>query len=221
MHPTGGYNAFWAGITMGAFGIGALIGALFYRIVKNFTGIPTGILIGLILSAISFFYQANTLTTESDLLSSAYPRFILGIGLMLCFILCTFFAISEIDKTQMTSASGLFHFFRSIFSATGTTLIITLWQRRISHYTQDLGSSITSYSDASTNIFSTLKESGFSNEEATETISSLVNSQSALLALNDCLWSLGWVCTISAATLLVFVLYKQFVPLAKRLPRAE
>jgi DHA2 family multidrug resistance protein len=194
----GNFDALWAGISLAPFGVGALLSAMTHNKIFKMLGLIGGVSLGLLISATSFFWQAYTLTTDCTILATSLPRFLLGFGTMLCFIGLGLLLEICIEPAKFFESTGLFHFCRSIFAAVGTTLSITLWQRRTAKHRGNLVDSITDYNQESLNFFSSLESKGFSHDQSALEISNLIDEQAALLALNDCLWLMGWMSLILA-----------------------
>lgn len=188
------YTAYWAGVAIAPIGIipflvssqvGKYMGHFDLRVIISFS---------FFFFSMSFFYQSY-FTTQVDLHTIMFTRFIQGFGVAIFFVPLVQLSLGEIPKQKYPSASGLFNFIRILVgSGFGTSLSIQLWTRlEIFHHSR-LAESVTSYSPITTEFYRTLgnKSPDFTPNVITNIIDKQVEQQAFMLATNDLAWIGGW-----------------------------
>ncbi len=183
-----GYTAFWAGLAVAPVGIipfflSAFLGKNLHRL-----HLPTLSALSFLIFAVTFFYQA-TFTTQIDLATLMWVRFLQGAGLALFFLPLVQLSLSDIPKEKIASASGVFNFVRILCgSGFGTSLAVAMWNRReILHHTvltEALSASSTrtqEYLKAASKVTDSLQEQyAFLDQAATQ--------QAYMMSTNDLCW---------------------------------
>lgn len=167
------------------------------------------------LFALSLFYQ-STFTTQVDLRTIMFTRFLQGFGVALFFLPLTQLALGKIPKEHFPSATGLFHFVRILVgSGFGTSLSIELWTRlEIFHHSR-LTESFTNYRPLISQFYGYLEGTHSSfNREIVNHISDIeITKQAFMLSTNDLSWLGAW----------IFIAMIPFIFLCKRVqnPKTE
>lgn len=187
-----GYNSIWAGLAVAPIGIvPALLSLLGGKMITKW-GKLIPLFLCFLFFALSSFYSAY-FTTDVDFAHVAFSRFLLGFGLFFFFTPLIALSVQDIPLDKLPSATGIFHFVRAMVGAVGTSLFVTLWDRRIEHHHLDIGSVITPFNPNATQIFTDLKAIGITGKSALDIVNNLLNNQSALLAINECFFLMGWI----------------------------
>ncbi|MHB8453829.1 MAG: DHA2 family efflux MFS transporter permease subunit [Acidiferrobacterales bacterium] len=185
-----GYTATWAGLAAAPIGllsvvISPLVGRILYRadlrLLATFSF--------LIFAGVSFW--TSHFNTEVSYFQLFMPRFIQGIGVAFFFIPLASMGLSGLRPDQLASAAGLSNFLRILAGSFGTSLSITLWERRSSlHYSQ-LADHISTYSAISTQALDQLKSLGLTMNGALGLMSNVITQQAVMIASDDIFWLSG------------------------------
>ena len=189
-----GYMAFWAGIAVAPIGVVPFFFSTLVGRNLNRFDMRKVVALSFVLLSIGFFYQSN-FTTDVDLNTLMFSRFIQGFGILFFFLPLVQLSMAEIPKDRYASATGLYHFIRILVgSGFGTSLSIQLWTRlEIFHHAR-LSEAITYFQPATTDFYRLLKDfnSSFNFDKASEVLDMLVEQQAFMLSTNDISWLGAW-----------------------------
>jgi DHA2 family multidrug resistance protein len=146
---------------------------------------------GLFVNAVSF-YQFSCLSLDVGYWDIFIPQFIQGIGFGLIFVSLSTAALSTIEKSLMTAATGLYNVVRQVFGSIGIALAATLltqgenWNRAV------LVKNVTIFRDSTSNslhaVWSYLISQGVdpvvAKDMALKMIEGMVMRQSSMLSYN-------------------------------------
>lgn len=193
-----GYTATWAGLAAAAVGILSvaltpLIGKLMHRIdLRIWSTLSFGIF-----AAVSFWNSHfNTEVTFEQIVA---PRLVMGLGVATFFVPLTALTLSAVPARLLPSATGLSNFTRILAGSFGTSLSITLWDRRETFHHSVLVSHVSAFDANSTEALQPLA----SPETDAVLLDQMINHQSVLLATNDVFWLSG--CIFAALMVLVWL----------------
>jgi DHA2 family multidrug resistance protein len=186
------YTATWAGIAAAPVGLLAIV---FSPIVgRNLHRVDLRLFVTasfLVFAVCSFWLGSfNTQVTLGNLIE---PRIWLGIGVATFFIPLTAMSLSGLTPDRIASASGLANFLRTLGASFGTSLSVTLWDRRATLHDAHLVDHFTSANPAVEHVYAQLQGVGLSAGQATELLSRTVSQQAFMLATNDFFWLSGWI----------------------------
>jgi DHA2 family multidrug resistance protein len=147
--------------------------------------------VGLFVNAVSF-YQFSRLSVDVGYWDIFIPQFIQGIGFGLIFVSLSTAALSTIEKSLMTAATGLYNVVRQVFGSVGIALAATLltqgenWNRAV------LVKNVTIFRDSASHslrvIWSYLISQGVdpavAKSMALKMIEGMVMRQSSMLSYN-------------------------------------
>lgn len=191
-----GYTAFWAGVAIAPIGIvpfflSPFVGKYMVRCDLRFL-----VALSFLFFSYSFFYQSH-FTTQVDLSTIMFTRFLQGFGVSIFFLPLVQLTLSDISREKYASASGLFNFIRILVgSGFGTSLCIQLWTRLAIFHHARLGDSLTSYNPMATAFYRYLEDySPIYTPDITKNIlDKQVEQQAFMLSTNDLAWLSGWLC---------------------------
>jgi DHA2 family multidrug resistance protein len=186
-----GYTAASAGLVTSSLGI---LGIVFSPIVGRLADkIDVRILvtIGFLIFAAVSFSNADSATgiTFSQLF---YPRLPWGIGTACFFIPLITLSLSGLPHRRLASASGLFNFVRLLALGFGTSISVTLWDRRASFHDHNLSADLSRYSLHTQQWLTGLHSHGLGNLSSADLLTHVVSRQAFMLATNDVFWLSGW-----------------------------
>jgi DHA2 family multidrug resistance protein len=184
------YTATWAGLAAAPIGLLSLvfspiIGHYIHRIDVRYLATTAF----LIFAGVSFWTSGfNTDITYADLF---WPRFIQGIGVACFFVPLTSMSLSDLAPRELASGAGLSNFTRILAGSFGTSLSITLWDRRGDlHYSQ-LVEHINNANPLAHQAIDHLQSLTGSAEAGLDLLSRLINRQAVMLATDDIFWLSG------------------------------
>ena len=191
-----GYTATWAGLATAPIGIlpvflSALVGKNMYRIDLRIW--PTFSFA--VFAAISFW--TSQFNTDVGFSQIVIPRLLMGFGVAGFFVPLTALTLAGIPPEMMASATGLSNFCRILAGSFGTSLSITLWERRADYHHSILAEHITAFDPATSGWFGTLANPALDHAR----LARLIDEQAVMLATND-LFFLSGCCFVALMLLL-------------------
>ncbi len=182
-----GYTAYWAGFVsagVGIFGfiLSPIIGQNLHRLDLRIV-VSTGFLI----FATSYLMQSN-FNPQADMLTIALPRIVLGVGTAMYFVPLTTILLASIEPSKNASAMGLVNFLRVLGGAVGTSISISMWDRRADLHHERLCETITPYSH-STNI--AIDAMGGQSLQTYASLERMISSQAITMSTVDIFWISG------------------------------
>jgi len=203
------YTAIWAGIAVAPIGIVPLVFSMFIGKLINRFGIIPLLFVSFCLFAWSCFYTAF-FDTDVTLFLIGLSRAFLGCGLF--FFITPLFSLSvqDISQERLPSSTGVFHFVRAMVGGVGTSVFTTMWIRRTAYHHQTIGENLTAFSPQTNSFLAQLSQLGLEGKKALAQMNDTLDVQSAMLAINDCFWVMGW--TFLALLLFLPLGYKKREP---------
>lgn len=185
-----GYTAVWAGLTIAPIGILSVI--LSPVVGKSIDKVDPRLIISvgfLVFALVSFWNGSfNTSVGFSELV---LPRFVQGIGVSCFFIPLIVISTAGLAPSRMASALGLANFFRILGGSFGTSIIISMWNRREKFHHSQLVEQITSYNPISLKEIKKLQELGLNGLSSYSELDAIISKQASMLSLNDIFWLSG------------------------------
>ncbi|OJU80337.1 MAG: MFS transporter [Chlamydia sp. 32-24] len=188
-----GYTAYWAGVAVAPIGI---IPVILSPFVGRYVGIidPRKILtVGFAVFSYTYWWYSQ-FTTDIGLWQIFVPRIIQGIGLAFFFIPLVAISLSNIPDHKLPSASGLFNFIR-LFIGTGfgTSIFVTLWDRRAIYHHSQVGEAVTKFSELTREAITTLSKAGFKGDSIYAQLNVMLDQQAFMIAINEIFYVCSWV----------------------------
>ena len=178
------YTPAWAGITTASLG---LLGIVFSPLVGRLADrmdLRVIVCFGLSLFAVISFIDAFV-NTQVSIWLLVLPRLVWGLGTACFFIPLITLSLQGLSAGELAHASGLFNFLRQMALAFGTSLSITLWDRRASLHDHRLTANITEFSPAVQDWYTHMRGLGMSRQQADAELMATITHQSFMLATND------------------------------------
>lgn len=187
-----GYTATWAGLSLASMGIMAFFASpIVGRLVDKFDPrifLTVGLLIYAVLSFIKGSF--NTQVTFWQLFLTRLPW---GIGSACLLIPLMTLAFAGLPRERVASASGLFNFVRLLALSFGTSLSVSLWDKRGDLHEHFMNARITPYQPAAQHWLQIAQQLGLTRKESFLKLSHLISKQAFMFGLNDVYWLFGWV----------------------------
>lgn len=187
-----GYTGTWAGLAVAPLGLAPLFLAPFNPIIIARIGIIRTLIISFALFCAACFYNAY-FTPQVDFYHIGLSRFFFGIGIAFYITPLMLLVVSEIPHEQLANATGIFHFVRAMVGGIGTSVFVTLWQRRTIFHHERIGSNVTQFSQPTADTLATLAQHNLSPKASLAALNIELDNQSALLAINDSFYLMAWV----------------------------
>ncbi|BBO19927.1 MAG: DHA2 family efflux MFS transporter permease subunit [Burkholderiales bacterium] len=181
-----GYTATWAGLAAAPIGLlpvilSAVVGKNMHRIdLRIWASFSFAVF-----AAVSFWN--SHFNTDVTFAQIVLPRLLMGAGVATFFVPLTALTLSGIPDSLLPSATGLSNFSRILAGSFGTSLSITLWDRRESYHYSVLASHVSAFDPNVTEALGPLAS------PATDPalLDRIIGQQSLLLATNDIFWLSG------------------------------
>jgi len=182
-----GYTAYWAGFVSAGVGIfGFILSPIIGQNLHKFD-LRVIVSIGFFIFGTAYIMQSN-FNTEADMMTIALPRIILGAGTAMYFVPLTTILLAGIDPTKNASAMGLVNFLRVLGGAVGTSISITLWDRRADLHHERLCESVTPFSHITNTAIENI---GGQSHQAYALLEQMTNSQAITMSTVDIFWLSG------------------------------
>ena len=186
------YNSVWAGLAVAPLGIPPFfLSNLGTKAIERFGKLIT-LGFSLFFFSVSSFYTAY-FATNVDVWHVMFSRFIMGFGLIFFIAPITSLNVEDVEEKRLPSATGFFHFVRTLCSGVGTSLFTTLWIRRQAFHHERLSENITPYSPAFNGFIDKLPNFQFNDVASLIATNETINQQSAMMSFNDIFFLMGWV----------------------------
>lgn len=205
-----GYTAYLSGLSMGARGIGSIVGLVSYLFLSRFIGDRRVAMIGLGALGFGSFYF-GMISLQINLGTIALPNIMYGAGIFLALTPLIPLSMSTIPNQGMTNAAGLQNLVKNIGGAIGTSISTTM----VARFAQVHQNMMTNHLNFSNEIFnerieaaaqnlSTYMDFGTANNLAHGQIYQELIQQSALWAYID---TFRWfaLATFMLIPLLIFI----------------
>ena len=185
-----GYTPTWAGLATAPIGIlpfflSPIVGQYMHKVDLRLV-----ISFGFIVFAATSFWSAN-FDTDVSYAKLIEPRFIQGLGLACFFTPLISVIISGLPAERMASALGLANFCRILGGSFGTSISVTLWDRREAFHQSRLVENLNAFNPFSNAFLDQLTSLGFSNLKASQYLANVVTNQAFMLSTNDVFWLSG------------------------------
>lgn len=122
------------------------------------------------------------------------PLLFMGFGLPLFFIPSMGMALSSVEKNEMDSAAGLLNFVRTLSGAFATSFVTIAWSNK----TIENHANLVAITDNDNSIRTSMEHQGMSTDLINQTINSMINQQSVMLATNQVMITLSVVFVFAA-----------------------
>ncbi len=209
------YTPTWAGLAAAPVGILPFLLSPFVGHYMSKVDLRGMICFGFIVFAVTSFWQSN-FYTEVGYLQLAEPRFLQGLGITFFFTPLVTIVISGLPNARIANALGLANFCRILGGSFGTSMSVTMWDRREAYHHSVLVEQINPYNPIYNNTMSQLHALGYSSMQSIAKITGTITNQAFMLATNDIFWLSGW----TFIALMVIIWFAKPPFLAKKGPVA-
>lgn len=137
-----------------------------------------------------FYYSGFTTAVSFEAI--ALSRLLLGIGICTWLAPLTAITFARVPTEKLAMGQGMFHFFRILMGGVGTSVFVTVWERRGTYHHSNIVDSINPYNPISKELFTDLKQYGIMGKKALTVVDTMAWKQAMMLSLNDIFYLGGW-----------------------------
>jgi len=180
-----GYTSLTAGLAYSPIGIMPLVIAPFIGRYSEKLDMRALVTFSFIIYAFCYYWRSFTFNTDITFFYLTAQQFIQGIAVG-CFLLpLTTIALSGLQSEKLAVATSLINFFRTLSGSIGTSITITLWNRRASFHHSRLSETISAYNQQSVELMHKLRSYGLDYHQSILYINETITAQGLLMSAND------------------------------------
>ncbi|NGX50509.1 MAG: Multidrug export protein EmrB [Chlamydiae bacterium] len=186
-----GYTALSAGLAVSTMGIVPFLTVLFVAKLMDRYRLKYLVLFAFFAygAALFFFSTFNTHVTFNEI---AISRLLFGVGICTWLAPLTALTFANFPQDKLATGQGIFHFFRILMGGIGTSIFVTIWERRATHHHSNLVDSINVSNPSSKSLFHDLSQLQITGERALRVVDDIVWKQAYMLSVNDIFYAGGW-----------------------------
>ncbi|MCY3974183.1 MAG: DHA2 family efflux MFS transporter permease subunit [Simkaniaceae bacterium] len=193
-----GYTSFRAGLVVSTMGVAPFCTLFFAVYLMQRIRLRVLVAVALLILGTSFLYF-TTFTTDVSLRVVALSRLYMGFGLSLYMAPLVAISFSYLPADKLAMGQGMFHFFRVLMGGIGTSIFITLWERRAVHHHHYLVEHLNRFNPTASGLLDTPEGRAMTDET--------VWKQAYMLSTNDIFWS-GSIIFFVLAVAVIFLFKK-------------
>lgn len=187
-----GYTTEWAAFALAPIGVAPILFSRWIPKLLDKFGALVLFSISFSFFAFACFFSSN-FNTDISINVIYFTRLIFGFGVLFFTVPLFSLSVQDIPPDRLNSASGFFAFVRATVNGIGASLFTTLWVRRSAYHHSVLVESITPFSQETHQFLTDLSKVGLEETQKLEFLNNTVNTQAAVLGLNDCFFLMGWI----------------------------
>ena len=182
-----GYTATWAGLAAAPIGILSifitpLVGKNMHKLdLRIWASASFAVFAGI-------SYWNSYFNTDATFWQLVTPRLIMGIGVSCFFVPLMSLTLSDIPPHLLASATGMSNFVRILGGSFGTSLCITLWDRRAGYHHEMLAERVTEFSPVTNDALTTLGGLEQPLSFSYAMLEHNMQQQAVMLATNEIFW---------------------------------
>jgi MFS transporter, DHA2 family, multidrug resistance protein len=188
-----GYTGTQAGLAACWTGIAGLMVAPFVAKAATTTDARKLVFVGVLWLGLMTFWRGIA-NTDMAFIDVMLPLFFMGFGLPFFFIPSMGLSLSSVDRNEVDSAAGLLNFVRTLAGAFATSFVSTAWSNK----TIENHAELVAITDSDNSIRISMEQSGMSTDLINQTINSMIDKQSVMLATNQVMITLSVVFLFAA-----------------------
>jgi len=203
-----GYTPTWAGLAAAPVGVLPFFLTPFVGQYMHRFDLRLIISVGFIIFALTSFWQ-SWFYTAVGYLELVEPRFLQGIGITFFFTPLISIVISGLPAERLASALGLANFCRILGGSFGTSLSVTLWERREAFHHTRLVENINPFNPISNETLAQLQALHVTGDKSFQLLSNIITNQAFMLSTDDIFWGSG--CIFMCLLVLVWLAKPPFI----------
>jgi DHA2 family multidrug resistance protein len=195
-----GYTATWAGLATAPIGILPVIMLPIIGRYSQYIDMRYVITAGFAVIAITMRPRTD-FDPGMDMKFVLIPQLTQGIGLACFFAPITSLAFIGMDPTKIAGASGVYNCSRTLFTAIGTSLFTTMWERREAYHHVRLTGYIDQLNPLAGEALERLTNLGMTQEQAIGYLERQITNQGFIVAANE----IFQLCSFSFLVMIILV----------------
>lgn len=195
-----GYTATWAGFATAPIGIFPVLLSPIIGKYSNKLDMRVLVTISFLVYASCFFWRTD-FNAQMDFMDVFWPQFVQGIGMAMFFMPLTQITLSKIPGHSIAAASSISNFIRILAGGIGTSLVMTMWDRRNALHHSQLSEVINPYNNHAVQTIQGMAAAGIGDGRQFGVLERTINQQTQIMGSND----IFWLCGAVFATLIVMV----------------
>lgn len=196
-----GYTATWAGLAAAPIGfLPVLLAPIIGKYGLRKIDLRILISIGFFTFAVCMYIR-TWFSPDMDLRFVIIPQFAQGLANALFFTPLTALAFASLKPHQMANAASLFNFVRTLCGAIGTSVVITLWERREAVHHTHLTEHVNIYNPVARDALERLQNLGMDVQQSASFLAGQITRQGFILSANE----IYWACSIAFLSMTALV----------------
>jgi DHA2 family multidrug resistance protein len=187
-----GYTPTWAGFAAAPVGILPFFLTPFIGLYMAKVDLRLIVSVGFVVFAVTSFQQSN-FYADVGFVQLIEPRFWQGLGITFFFTPLISIILSGLPPERIASALGLSNFFRILGGSFGTSVSVTMWDRREAFHHARLVEQINAFNPISHETINQLQNLGLSGMKTFERLVQLITNQAYMMSTDDIFWLSGWI----------------------------
>lgn len=187
-----GYTPTWAGLAAAPIGIIPFFLSPFVGIYMGRFDLRLIVSLGFLIFSLTSFWSAG-FSTDVSYFRLIQPRFFQGLGISFFFVPLISIVISGLPPERVASALGLANFCRILGGSFGTSISVSLWERREAFHQSRLVEHVYQLNSVSNQFLEKLQEIGFFGLKSYAVLYRIIINQAFMLSTNDIFWLSGWI----------------------------
>jgi MFS transporter, DHA2 family, multidrug resistance protein len=185
-----GYDALQSGKVVFLSGVPSLLLMPIVPLLMRVLEVRIAIVIGLLIMSLSCWIDAS-LTVQSSGGDFTVSQLLRGVGQIMAMLFLNQAAISAVDVSDASDASGLFNAARNLGGSVGLALLSTVQERRLYFHARTLESSISANAVSTQDYLAQLGSSDAGSADALARIGQLISQQALAMTYNDIFYLLA------------------------------
>jgi DHA2 family multidrug resistance protein len=190
LQTTLGYTATHAGLAVAPMGLLALVMSPVVGKNMNRMNLRLAVSFAFLVFGAAVLWT-STLNADATFMQFATPRFLQGLGIAFFFLPLNTILLSEVRGDQLTNATGLSNFCRTMAGSIATAVTIWMWNRRTDLHHAVLTEHVRDSANGWTSYQSQLDAIGIQGAHAFQYIDGIIAQQASTLGVNDVFVALG------------------------------
>ncbi|QRN41083.1 MAG: DHA2 family efflux MFS transporter permease subunit [Neisseriaceae bacterium] len=181
-----GYTAITSGLVTAPIGLFPVLLVPIIGMVGKRLDMRVLVIISFVVFAICFYWRSVTFNINMTFWDVFWPQFFQGIAIALFFTPLTTIIFSQVEAEQIAQASSLSNFLRTLSGAVGTSITISLWDRRQAFHHARLTEYYNALNQNAIDWDTQLKSLGISSPDiGNYLVNQMITQQSFIIGANE------------------------------------
>ncbi len=186
------YTPTWAGLAAAPVGILPFLLTPFVGMYMGRFDLRLIVSLGFIIFAATSFWQSN-FYADVGYMQLIQPRFIQGLGITFFFTPLLSILLAGLPSERLATALGLANFCRILGGSFGTSISVTVWDRRESFHHERLVEYVNQFNPINNDTVNQLQSLGLTKLKSFQYLANTITKQAFMLSTDDIFWLSGWI----------------------------